>query len=130
MSAEWKACETRSRFVRSKRSATAATAVASPEITTDSGPFTAAMSTPSTSAARTRSSEAATATIAPPSGSACMSPPRAATSVQASSRLSTPATCAAASSPMECPATTSGVTPQDSSSLNRATPTAKRPGWV
>ncbi len=51
------------------------------------------------------------ATIAPPSGSACISAARAATSAHASSRVSTPATWAAASSPIEWPATKSGVTP-------------------
>ncbi|GHH43751.1 hypothetical protein GCM10018775_30860 [Streptomyces umbrinus] len=45
ISGEWKACETRSRRDRSKRAATSATAVSSPEMTTASGPLTAAIAT-------------------------------------------------------------------------------------
>jgi hypothetical protein len=94
-------------------------------MTTEFGPLIAAMLTlPSCedSHGSTSCSEAWTATIAPtrrpppPStealralstfdGNSCINRPRAATSVAASSRDSTPATCAAASSPIECPAT-------------------------
>ena len=77
-----------------------------------SGPLSAAMLTSRSapaSSARTSASVAWTATIAPPAGSACISRPRAATSVQASASDSTPATCAAASSPIEWPTRKSGA---------------------
>ncbi len=101
---EWKAWLTRRRRTRRPRSrhrsATASTAAASPETTTDEGPFTAASDTVPRSAAIS-SSLASTAAIAPPSGSPCISRALAATSAQASSRLSTPAAYAAAISPTE-----------------------------
>ena len=53
---------------------------------------------------RTSSSVASTASISPPSGSACISRARADTSAHASASDSTPATCAAAISPTEWPA--------------------------
>jgi hypothetical protein len=132
MSGEWNACDTRSRRERRPGSAaaTASTAASSPEITTEAGPFTAASDTPAPSSGATSSSVAAIAVIAPPAGSAPISRPRAATSAAASPRDSTPATCAAAISPTEWPATNSGVIPRDSSSRNRAVPTANNAGWA
>ena len=66
-----------------------------PDTTTALGPFTAATSTanpsPAVSRARTSASAAPMASIAPPAGRACMSRPRAATSVAASARDRTPA---------------------------------------
>ncbi len=91
-----------------------------PETTSEVGLLTAAMSMPS----GTSSSEPSTASIAPPAGRACINRPRAATSVHASSRDSTPATWAAASSPIEWPSRKSGLTPHDSSSRNSATSSA------
>lgn len=137
MSGEWKACETRSRLVlrprSSNRAATSRTAVSSPEITTASGPLTAATATVSSypaSCSITSASGAWRATIAPPRGSCCMSLPRAATKVAASSRDSTPAAWAAESSPSECPARKSGRMPQDSRSRNSATSTANSAVWA
>ena len=101
MSGEWNACDTRSRFAFSNRSAIASTSASSPAITTDDGPLTAAIPTRSVSSGRTSSSVARNDTIAPPRGSACINRARADTNVQASSRDSTPATCAAAISPIE-----------------------------
>ncbi|GAA5707431.1 hypothetical protein Save01_08298 [Streptomyces avermitilis] len=103
---EWNAWLTFSRLVFTpaarKDSAVASTGSASPEITTERGPLTAAMLTPDTgSSARTSPSSALTATIAPPDRAACISRPRASTSVQASDSDSTPATCAAVTSPIE-----------------------------
>ncbi len=103
MRGEWKAWLTRSRFDFSNRPAMASTSSSSPEMTTEVGPFRAAMDTLSVSSGRISSSVACTATIAPPSGSACISRPRAATRAAASSSDHTPATCAAASSPIEWP---------------------------
>ncbi|CAM5552009.1 hypothetical protein SANTM175S_08278 [Streptomyces antimycoticus] len=80
----------------------------------------------SVSSGSTSSSAACSAIIAPRAGSCCISRPRAATSVAASSSDSTPATCAAASSPMECPARTSGCSPAASASRNSATSIAER----
>ncbi|GLY16576.1 hypothetical protein Kisp01_35910 [Kineosporia sp. NBRC 101677] len=134
--AEWKACETRSRRTRlpraRKSSSSPSTACASPETTTDSGPFTAAIETPSTSprAVSIASSLTPTAPMAPPSGRACMSRARLATSRAAPSRLSTPAAWAAAISPTEWPATASGVIPAAASSATRPTSTANRPVWA
>ncbi len=111
----------------------AVTASASPETTTEEGPLTAATATWVPYGARasaTSCSVAATASMAPPAGSACMSLPRAATRVQASSSERTPATCAAASSPTEWPRRKSGVRPQVSSSRKRATSRAKSAAWV
>ncbi len=64
---------------------------------------TATRSARPASSATTSASVACTASIAPPSGSSCISRARAATSRHASGRDSTPETCAAVSSPMECP---------------------------
>ncbi|CFC60755.1 Uncharacterised protein [Mycobacterium tuberculosis] len=129
---EWNAWETASWWTRrpSARSwsATAATAFCAPEITSDAGPLTAAMSTSALSSGRTSSSAACTATIAPPAGNACMSRPRAATNTAAFSNDRTPATCAADNSPIEWPMTKSGRTPQDPSNRNRATSTANSAG--
>ncbi len=134
ISGEWKACETASRCTLrpSARScsATALTASWAPEITTDAGPLMAAMLTWAPSRGSTSSSVACTAIIAPPSGSACMSRPRAATSTAAFSSDKTPATWAADNSPTECPITKSGRTPQDSSSRYNATSTANSAGWA
>ena len=97
MRCEWNAWLTRRPRTRRPRvrnfSATPSTASASPEITTEDGPFTAAMDTPATPpiAAATSASEAAIAVIAPPPGRACISRARAATRRHASSRDSTPA---------------------------------------
>ena len=112
MSGEWKAWLTRRgvtlRPCSRKWLTTEFTASAAPATTTAFGPLTAAMSTSPVSSGNTSSSEARTATIAPPSGSACIRRPRAATSLHASASDHTPATCAAAISPIECPASTSG----------------------
>ncbi|GGU31515.1 hypothetical protein GCM10010178_24800 [Lentzea flava] len=97
---EWKACETFNRLFF-HLAAMASTSSSTPEITTDRGPLTAAMATPSVRWARTSSSDATTDTIAPPAGNAFINEARAVTSWHASSRLSTPATCAAAISPIE-----------------------------
>ncbi len=126
---EWKACETRKRF-DFQRSAIATTACSGPAMTTDSGPLTAAIVTPSVRCGRTTSSLACTATIAPPAGSACISADRTVTSFAASRRLSTPATWAAAISPIEWPARKSGFTPHDSTSRNSATSIANSAGCV
>ncbi len=137
ISGEWNAWLTRSHLVLCPRSASAAatcrTASISPEITVAAGPFTAAtltVSAQSASSGVTSSTPAWTATMPPPSGSACISRPRAATSAQASARDSTPATWAAASSPIEWPTRKSGRTPQCSTRRNRATSTANSAGWV
>ncbi len=134
ISGEWKAWLTFSRDVlrpcAAKAAAITRAAVSSPETTTDEGPLTAAMLTPSVRWDRTSSSVACTATIAPPAGSACISAARADTSFAASPRDSAPATCAAAISPTEWPTTKSGRTPKDSRSRNSATSTAKSAGWV
>ena len=94
---EWNAWDTRSALTRTprarNRSATCSTASASPEMTTDDGPLTAATDTFATPwiASVTSLSGAAMAVMAPPPGSACISRARAATSVQASASDSTPA---------------------------------------
>ncbi len=115
---EWNAWLTVSRSVlrpsAASRSATASTAVSSPAMTSESGPLTAAIATPSTRRPVTSASVAWTATMAPPVGSACISRALAATRVHASGSERTPATWAAAISPMEWPATKSGRRPQDS----------------
>ena len=81
-----------------------------------SGPFTAATPTRSedraSSSGSTSASAAWTASIAPPSGSACINRPRAATSRAASSKDHTPATYAATSSPIECPTDDLGPHPE------------------
>lgn len=79
---------------------------------------------------RTSSSVASTAVIAPPSGSACISRPRAATRAQASGRVRTPAACAAVSSPMEWPMRASGRAPQEWTRAWAAVPTANSAAWV
>ncbi|MEI2739390.1 MAG: hypothetical protein V9F01_11435 [Chitinophagaceae bacterium] len=73
-----------------------------PEMTTFSGPFTAAMDTASAtvaSSAATAATSPCTDTIAPPVGSDCMRPARIAIKRAPSSSVSTPATTAAANSP-------------------------------
>ena len=134
ISGEWKAWLTRSRRVRRPSAANSAasrsTAASSPASTSASGALTAATDTPSGRRGVTSSSVAWTATIAPPAGSSCMSRARAATSVHASSRDSTPATWAAVISPIEWPATASGRIPQDSTSRNSATSIANNAGWA
>ncbi len=70
------------------------------------------MLTPSASCSATSASGACTATIAPPSGRACINRPRADTSRHASVSDNTPATCAATNSPIEWPSRKSGrITP-------------------
>ncbi|GHD13537.1 hypothetical protein GCM10010334_71870 [Streptomyces finlayi] len=105
ISGEWNACETRRRVVLRPRSSkwvrTDSTWSAAPDTTTEVGPLTAATDTNSPSSGRTSASVACTASIAPPSDNACINWPRAATSVHASARDSTPATWAAATSPIE-----------------------------
>jgi hypothetical protein len=120
ISGEWNACETTSGRVltpsASKRAATLATASASPEITICSGPLMAAIATRSSRPARaasTRASGAITDVIPPPAGSACISRPRAATIVTASSSVRPPATHMAPISPMLWPMTADGRTPQE-----------------
>ncbi|GAA4011739.1 hypothetical protein GCM10022247_37780 [Allokutzneria multivorans] len=132
MSGEWNACDTLSRDVfrpcSEKIAAALVTASSVPEITTDVGPLTAAIPTSLDRWGVISSSVAWIATIAPPVGSACISRARALTRAAASSSDSAPAMCAAAISPMECPATTSGRTPQDSTSRNNATSSANNAG--
>ncbi|RPK83668.1 hypothetical protein EES47_24770 [Streptomyces sp. ADI98-12] len=135
MSGEWNAWDTRSFRVRRPRAATRAamssTGPSAPETTTEAGPLTAATETCPACPARsgaTSSSVASRETMAPPSGRASMRRPRAVTRAQASARVNTPATWAAAISPTECPVRWSGVTPQDSTSRNRATSRANRAG--
>ncbi|CAM4279106.1 hypothetical protein KIPE111705_46465 [Kibdelosporangium persicum] len=140
ISGEWNAWLVRRRLVRRPLAenvpATSATASAAPESTTESGPLSAAMATVSgrpASTAVTSASLASTATMrAPPAagGSSCISLPRAATSTQASSTVSTPATCAAASSPIEWPTRKSGRIPHCSSRRNNATSNANSAAWV
>lgn len=134
---EWKARETLScRVLRpwaAQCAAIAATASRSPETTTAAGPFTAARAARPSWPRRdpaSSSGEAWIAAIAPLAGAACISRPRAATSVHASGRENTPARWAAASSPTEWPSRKSGRRPHDSSSRNSATSTANRAGWV
>ncbi|CAM5433918.1 hypothetical protein SLAVM298S_01851 [Streptomyces lavendulae subsp. lavendulae] len=131
---EWNAWLTVSRLVlrpcATKASATLTAASSSPAMTTEVGPLTAAMLTRSVSSGSTSSSDAWTAIMAPPAGRACISRPRAATSLHASSRSKTPAACAAAISPMECPERKSGFSPQLSTRRKSATSTANSAGWV
>ncbi len=132
MCAEWKAWLTARRLTftprASYRAASSTTASSSPDTTTESGAFTAAISTPSTSS---RSSSAtATAAIAPRRSTDPMSAPRRTTSRAASASENTPATWAAAISPTEWPRTTSGRTPQDSNSRTSASSNAKMAGWA
>ncbi len=137
MRGEWKACDPGSRLVRTPRSASCpairSTTSCTPATTTADGPFTAARDTSSScpsSSGSTSDSPAATASIAPPGGRACIDRARIVTRAQASRRDRTPATWAAVISPSECPATTSGRTPQDSTSRYSATPTANSAGWA
>ncbi len=134
MRGEWKAWLTASlRTLRPRdrnSSANASASSSSPETTTDVGPLTAARPIRSPIRGSTSASVASTAIIAPPPGSAAIRLARAATSVAASARDSTPAAWAAVSSPAEWPSRKSGRTPQDWNSRNNATSTAKRPGWV
>ncbi len=96
INAEWNACETANRCARQpwpvSRSATTAVAASGPEITTESGPLTAAILTPSSSIGATCAALAVTATITPPGGSCAINRPRADTSRAASVSDSTPAT--------------------------------------
>lgn len=96
MCGEWKAWLTLSRVIRRPRSrqpaATLPVASSSPAITTDTGPFTAATTTPSTRVPAISASVASTAIIAPPDRARCISRPRAATSRAASGSENTPAT--------------------------------------
>ncbi len=99
MCGEWKAWLTVSFRIRRPRSrqasASSRTTSASPESTTERGPFTAASDTaPSrpASSGSTSSSVASTATIAPPERADSINRPRAATSTAASSRENAPAT--------------------------------------
>ncbi|CAM3232376.1 hypothetical protein STAL104432_17100 [Streptomyces albus] len=134
ISGEWKAWLTRSRRVRRPRSrqwpATRSTASRAPETTTAPGPLTAARDTSASpwSSTDISASPAATATIAPPSGSASISRPRATTRRAASWSVSTPATTAAATSPTEWPATAANRTPHASHSRARATSKANNAG--
>ncbi|GIE25862.1 hypothetical protein Ahu01nite_089640 [Winogradskya humida] len=83
------------------RSATASTSAATPERTTEFGPFTAAKPTVPDKSEASSASDAWIATIAPPDGNACINEPRADTTFAASSNDHTPATYAAANSPIE-----------------------------
>ncbi len=99
---EWKAREAFSRRVATPSAArsasTAAMASGSPDSTHRSGPLTAARESRSPSSGRTRDSGSGTASIAP-GASRPISSARAATSVSASSRVSTPDRQAATYSP-------------------------------
>jgi hypothetical protein len=107
ISGEWKACETGNRLVRwpwaAKRAAISTTTSSTPETTTESGPFTAAMFTLVVIKGATAAGGAWIANIAPLVGRAWMRRPRVVTRAQASGRDSTPATWAAVISPMEWP---------------------------
>nr|WP_262982488.1 hypothetical protein [Rhodococcus sp. MTM3W5.2] len=109
ISTEWNACETFNHLVFrpsvSKCSTAHRTSSAAPETTTDSRPFTAAIAAVPVNSGLTSASPACTATIAPPSGNACISRPRATTRRAASSTDKIPATHAAVISPTECPIT-------------------------
>ncbi|GAA2525460.1 hypothetical protein GCM10010434_086810 [Winogradskya humida] len=102
---EWNAWLTLSRVTlrpaSRQRSATASTSAATPEMTTEFGPLTAARPTVSDKSSANSASDAWTATIAPPGGNACINEPRADTTRAASSSDHTPDTYAAASSPIE-----------------------------
>ncbi|GAA4254349.1 hypothetical protein GCM10022255_058710 [Dactylosporangium darangshiense] len=121
--AVWNACDTVNRRVRNCdiRAATASTASGSPAMTVLAGLFTAAISTPSTRNPSTTSREARTAVIAPDVVMSPINAPREVTSRAASGSDMTPARYAAVISPIECPIRTSGRTPNESSSRNRAT---------
>ena len=75
------------------------------------------------------SSDSATASIAP-EGVDCISRPRAATMVNASSRTNTPARHAATSSPRLWPIIAAGLTPHDSQRQASAYSTTNRAGWA
>ncbi|KEF15629.1 hypothetical protein DF18_34430 [Streptomyces rimosus] len=137
ISGEWNAWLTRSRRVRRPRPAQSASSSvmssSAPETTTVSEAFTAATDTrrsrPASQGARS-CSVPCTDSIAPPSGSAAIRRPLAATSRTASGSDHTPATCAALISPIECPSSRSGRTPQECISRNSATSTANRAAWA
>jgi hypothetical protein len=136
-SGEWKACETGSFWQRTpravKRSQTASTAAAAPEITVWVGALTAAIDSCAANgatASATSASAAKMAAIAPPAGSDCISRPRSAISASACGKLITPARQAAAYSPTEWPITTSGVMPQDAHSFASAISTLNSAGCV
>ncbi len=131
ISAEWKAWLTTSRLVSrpwpAQCSATWATRSSGPETTVLPGVLSVAMLTGSGRVAASSAASAWIAAIAPPAGSLPMAVARAATSVQASGRSSTPATCAAAISPTEWPMTARGAGPMVASSRANATWSAKSP---
>ncbi len=134
---EWKAWLTFSGLTRLPRSrqwaATSATTSRSPATVTDLGPLTAATPARSSrprSSGVTSVSDASTAAIDPPGGSSCISRPRAATSVPASARDSTPATWAATTSPTECPSSLSGRSPHAEYRANSAVSSANSAGWA
>ncbi|KJS58472.1 hypothetical protein VM95_33075, partial [Streptomyces rubellomurinus] len=107
-------------------------ASASPDTTTDAGPFTAATPTTpgrhSASSATTCASLAPTASIAPPDGSSPINRARAATRATAPSNENTPATYAAVIPPSECPSTTSGCGVQERHNRYNATSNANNTG--
>ncbi|GGM90159.1 hypothetical protein GCM10007977_110270 [Dactylosporangium sucinum] len=110
----WNAWETFSSFAL-RPSMSAVTASASPDTTTEVGPFTAARPTrPSTRYGRISSSDATTDAINPPEGADAINRPRAATILHAPSRSQTPARYAAVNSPIECPPNHRGRNPQAS----------------
>ena len=115
-----------------RASSASSSARASPAITTDDGPLTAATSTRSTHGAnRATAWSGANATDAMPprpDNRAAMAWLRNATTRAASSRDRAPATHAAAISPCECPTTASGRTPTDDHTAARPTITAKQAG--
>ena len=131
--AEWKACEVASRRAATSRSAKRASkrsiAAVSPETTVRLGAFSAAISRSSGRSSRTSSPVARTASIVP-SGRACMSRARSATSRSASSRVNTPPRHAATYSPTEWPIMLSGSTPSRRHAIARAYSMTNRAGWV
>ncbi len=131
MSGEWKACETVSRRWRTpcsaRRPSAASSAAGTPDSTTSSEAFTAAIDRSagrSPSRSLIRVSEAVTAAITPRSHRVCIIRPRVATRRNPSSSDSTPAACMAANSPTLWPITAAGTTPQDRQSAVRAHSTA------
>ena len=134
---EWNACDVLSARHSTpwalKRSTSVSTSCCRPAMTVSSGPLMAAMDTlrawPASTCA-TFSWRASTATILPVSGRACMSRPRAATSLSASSRLNTPASQAATYSPRLWPMTAAGLTPHSIHTCASAYSSAKSAGWV
>ncbi|KRD23271.1 hypothetical protein ASE41_09675 [Streptomyces sp. Root264] len=130
---EWKACEVRSRLVRTSRPVSSVAkpsiAMAGPDTTHSRGPLTAARARSPGSSGSSSASGRGTASIAP--GAAfCIRRPRSATSRSASSGVSTPARHAATSSPRLCPSMAAGRTPQDIHSLASANSTTNSAGWA